>query len=306
MSAAFHVNHLSHAFNGHTVLEDLSFGIESGTFFIVIGPNGSGKTTLLRLLTGLLPCARGRVGLMGGDLADYSARGLARHIAYVPQNVPVEFGFNVMQVVLMGRAPHLGLLGFEGQTDRRLARQAMEVTGVVHLANRRLDQLSGGERQRVFIARAICQQPKIILLDEPTAALDPAHQVRVMDLMERLKNEQQVTVVMVSHDLNLAAMYADRLLLLSRGRLARIGPPEEVLDYRLLEEVYGCAVLVEKSPLGDYPHVHLVPGRCLDRALAPGRRGRPDQGLCRANNLKRRINGRTDTTPAGPENAGSR
>jgi iron complex transport system ATP-binding protein len=269
MTDAIHVDRLTHAFDARAVLENLAFRIPVGAFFIVIGPNGSGKTTLLRLLAGLLPCGRDRIHLLGRDLAAYSSRQLARQIAYVPQNVPVEFGFSVAQVVLMGRAPHLGLLGFEGRADQQLAREAMEITDVARLAERRLDQLSGGERQRVFIARAICQQPKILLLDEPTAALDPAHQVRVMDLMERLKSEQQMTVVMVSHDLNLAAMYADQLLLLGRGRLARIGTPAQVLDYRLLEEVYGCAVLVDQSPLGDYPHVHLVPGRCLDRP--PGR-----------------------------------
>lgn len=278
MSDAVHVNNLTHAFGGRVVLDNLGFGVPSGAFFIVIGPNGSGKTTLLRLLAGLLPCDRDRVVLLGRDLSAYSARQLARQIAYVPQNVPVEFGFRVTQVVLMGRAPHLGLLGFEGRADRQLARQAMEATGVAHLADRRLDQLSGGERQRVFIARAICQQPKIMLLDEPTAALDPAHQVRVMDLMERLKTSQRVTVVMVSHDLNLAAMYADQLLLLGGGRLARIGPPGQVLDYRLIEEVYGCAVLVDKSPLGNYPHVHLVPGRCLDRSRASGSDDCPSHG----------------------------
>ena len=186
-------------------------------------------------------------------------------MAYVPQSVPVTFAFTVLQVVMMGRAPHLGMLGFEGEQDLTLAREAMQLAGVAHLADRRLDQLSGGERQRVFIARAICQQPEIMLLDEPTAALDLAHQVRVMDLMARLKTEQGMTVVMVSHDLNLAAMYADRLLLLDRGRLAGIGPPAEVLRFDLLERVYGCTLLVDKSPLGDYPSVHLVPGRYLNR-----------------------------------------
>jgi iron complex transport system ATP-binding protein len=127
-----------------------------------------------------------------------------------------------------------------------------------------MDQLSGGERQRVFIARAICQQPEIVLLDEPTAALDLAHQAQVMDLMERLKARQGVTVVMISHDLNLAAMYADQLLLLSRGRPASMGAPNAVLDYNVLERVYGCTLLVDESPLGNYPRVHLVPERHLD------------------------------------------
>ena len=265
MSSAIRVNNLSHAFDGRTVLEDLSFEVEAGDFFIIIGPNGSGKTTLLKLLVALLPLKDGDIHLLSRSLADYTAASLARRIAYVPQSVPVEFPFTVTQVVLMGRSPHLGFLGFEGEADLSLAHDAMAITDVAHLADRRLDQLSGGEQQRVFIARAICQQPQIMLLDEPTAALDLSHQVRLMDLMERLKTDKGVTVAMVSHDLNMAAMYADRLLLISRGRIARSGPPEQVIDYNLLEQVYGCKILVDQSPLGDYPCVHLVPRRYLDK-----------------------------------------
>jgi iron complex transport system ATP-binding protein len=261
MNPAVTVQNVSHAFDGQNVLRDLDFQVAGGLFFSVIGPNGSGKTTLLKLLAGLLALKSGRIEVLSRSINAYSARALARRIAYVPQSAPMAFAFSVTQVVLMGRAPHLGMLGFEGQTDRQLALQAMETTGVQHLAGRRLDQLSGGEQQRVLIARAICQQPRILLLDEPTAALDLAHQVRIMDLLERLKFEQQVTVIMVSHDLNLAAMYADQVMLLDRGRAARIGPPLEVLDYAVLEKVYGCTLLVDRSPLGAYPRVHLVPGR---------------------------------------------
>ncbi|MEJ2039687.1 MAG: ABC transporter ATP-binding protein [Desulfosarcinaceae bacterium] len=260
---AITVKHLGHAFEGDTVLEDLSFEVPFQSFFIIIGPNGSGKTTLLKLMAGLLRHKKGSIDVLGQDVERYSPRNLARRVAYVPQHASVEFPFSVTQVVLMGRAPHLGWLGFESREDFDLARRAMQITRVEHLAARRLDQLSGGEQQRVFIARAVCQQPEVILLDEPTAALDLAHQVRVMDLMERLKAEQKVTVVMVSHDLNLAAMFADQVLLLDRGRLARSGPPQHVLDYALLEKVYGCTLLVDQSPLGEYPRVHLVPGRYL-------------------------------------------
>ena len=263
MGNAFDIQHLTHAFDGRVVLDGLTFRIPSGSFFILIGPNGSGKTTLLKLLVGLMPIQKGDIMLSDRPIKDFTSRQLARKIAYVAQNTGVEFPFTVTQVVLMGRAPHLGMLGFEGKTDFKMAREAMEMTGVYHLADRRLDQLSGGEQQRVFIARAICQQPEVILLDEPTAALDLAHQVRVMDLMETLKIQHQVTVVMISHDLNLAAMYADYLLLLNHGGSARLGPPLQVIDYQLLEEVYGCPVLVDKGHLGEYPRVHLVPGRYL-------------------------------------------
>ena len=128
-----------------------------------------------------------------------------------------------------------------------------------HLADRKIDQLSGGERQRVFIARALCQEPRLLLLDEPTAALDLAHQIRVMDLMERLKRETGVTIVMVSHDVNLAAMYADRLLLLKAGRVVCLGKPRQVMTYDILESVYECPLLVDENPLGGMPRINLVP-----------------------------------------------
>jgi iron complex transport system ATP-binding protein len=263
MEHAITVDNVSHAFDGRTILHDLQFQVEAGRFFIIIGPNGSGKTTLLKILAGLLPLQSGHLEILTRPMSSYSPRNLARRIAYVPQSVPVEFPFTVTQVVLMGRAPHLGLLGFESEADLTLARRAMAFTDVDKLADRRLDQLSGGEQQRVFIARAICQQPSVILLDEPTAALDMAHQVRVMDLMERLKSQEGVTVVMVSHDLNLAAMYADQILLMDNGHMACLGTPQEVLQFNRLETVYGCTVLVDQSPLGHYPRVHLVPGRYL-------------------------------------------
>ena len=260
---AVKVTGLAHAFGRRRVLEDFDLEVPAGEFFIIIGPNGSGKTTLLKLLAGLLRPQNGRIEIQERSISSYSPRQLARRIAYVPQQAPGGFAFRALEVVLMGRAPHLGLLGIERQVDRALAREAMEMTHTAHLAERSIDQLSGGEQQRLFIARAICQQPQVLLLDEPTAALDMSHQVRVMDVLERLKRERQVTVVMVSHDLNLAAMYADTLLLIDRGRAARIGPPRQVLDYTLLEKVYGCALLVDQSPLGDYPRVHLVPARYL-------------------------------------------
>lgn len=269
MPTAITVTNLSYGFDDRPVLEGVSFEIEKGGFFIVIGPNGSGKTTLLKLLVGLLPLKQGRIDILSRNSAAYSSKSLARNIAYVPQSVPVEFPFSVLQIVLMGRAPHLGLLGFESEADLKIARYAMATTDVEHLAHRRLDQLSGGEQQRVFIARAICQQPKIMLLDEPTAALDLAHQVRLMDLMEQLKKERGLTVVMVSHDLNMAAMYADRLLLLAKGQIAGHGTPGEVIRYDLLEAVYGCPLVVDQSPTGEYPRVHMVPRRYLTSHSEP-------------------------------------
>jgi len=251
--------HISLAYAGEAVLEDVSFTVDTGEFFMILGPNGAGKSTLLKLIAGIEKPRGGRIDILGRPQTDYSIRELATQVAMVAQQAPVDFPFSVAETVLMGRSPHLGLLGAEGEKDRAIAEEAMRFTGVDHLARRRLDQLSGGERQRVMIARAICQEPRIILLDEPTTALDPAHQVRIMDLMERFRQEKKTTVVMVSHDLNLASMYADRLLLLKKGRTVIIGPPREAFTPRFIEESYECELLIDENPLGGVPRVMPVP-----------------------------------------------
>ena len=259
MNKAIEIKNLKHAYGNQRVLDDLSFSIHVGDFFIIIGPNGSGKTTLMKIVSGITKRQQGDVTLLDQSLQRYSLRTLSKKIAYVPQNLPPDFPFTVAELVLMGRAPHQGPLGVEQEKDFEIAKKAMLFTGVDQLLHRRFNQLSGGEQQRVFIARAICQEPRIILLDEPTASLDLAHQVRIMDLMERLKTEKAITIVMVSHDVNLAAMYADRLLLLKAGRVVSLGRPQEVLTYKTLEEAYGCTILVDKSPVGGYRRINLVP-----------------------------------------------
>jgi iron complex transport system ATP-binding protein len=218
----------------------------------------------LKIFAGLLRPSQGRLEIFGRLIGNYKQKSLARTIAMVPQQLPLDFPFTVAEAILLGRAPYHGALGVERGTDFAIAKQAMAFTGVEHLSDRRLDQLSGGEQQRVFIARAICQEPQIMLLDEPTASLDLAHQVRIMDLMERLKAEKGVTVIMVSHDVNIAAMYADQLLLLKAGQIISIGLPREVLSFQNLETSYGCKLLVDESPLGDFPRITLVPGKFLD------------------------------------------
>jgi iron complex transport system ATP-binding protein len=269
MTPALIARNLRHAYGTQTVLRDLSFEVRKGEFFIIIGPNGSGKTTLLKILAGIDRSFQGSVALLQRPLKSYTRRELARRLALVPQLAAETFPFSVQEVLLMGRAPHMGLLGLESQKDRRIAEQAMRFTGVSHLGRRRLDQLSGGERQRVYLARAVCQEPAVILLDEPTAALDLAHQIRVMDLMARLREERGVTIVMVSHDINLAAMYADRLMLLKDGTRVAIGSPREIVTYQNIERTYGCRVLVGENPLGGYPQVTPVPGRFLQDAGGP-------------------------------------
>ena len=260
---AVEIKKLAYAYGRTPVLNDLTFSIPEEDFFIIIGPNGSGKTTLMKMIAGIEKPAKGHIGILGRSIRRYHRKDLARKIAYVPQTLSIDFPFSVIEIVLMGRSPYQGMLGLEKEDDLEKAKQAIAFTGVEHLADRRLDQLSGGECQRVFIARAICQEPRVMLLDEPTASLDLSHQVRIMDLMEKLKTEKQITVVMVSHDLNLAAMYGTRLLLLDQGRIAKMGSPEEVLSYQTLEKSYGCTLLVDESPLGGFPRVTLVPGKFI-------------------------------------------
>ncbi len=243
------------------VLEKISFPIEKGTFFIITGPNGSGKTTLLKNIAGLIKPDKGNVFIQGRQIKSYSKKQLAKIIAYVPQTIHIDNPFKVFDFVLMGRSPYLGMLGFEQKKDVDIAKQAISYTGIEKFAERRLDQLSGGEKQRGFIAKAICQQPDIILLDEPTASLDLMHQMKMMDLMQQLKNETNITVIMVSHDLNLASMYADKLLLLKHGKIVKHGIPEDVLTAKNLEEAYECKLLVDKNPIGGFPRITQVPGR---------------------------------------------
>lgn len=269
MSIAVNVHKIGHCYGRSSVLKNIAFSISKGTFFIIIGPNGSGKTTLMKILAGHLRAARGVVDILGKNIESYARRELARKMAYLPQLTQLDIPMTVRELVLMGRSPHLGMLGLERENDFRVAENAMRYTNVLHIEQRRMDQLSGGEQQRVLIARAICQQPEIILLDEPTASLDLAHQVRVMDLMERLKRKENITVVMISHDVNLAALYADRLLLLKDGEILGLGSPRQVLDYATLEKAYGCAVLVTESPLGDYLGITPVPRRLLKAFRAP-------------------------------------
>lgn len=261
---AIDVKNLNYDYGDFPALKNLTFSVTTGDFFIIIGPNGSGKTTLMKVMAGLLKSQVDELEILNRPMDHYSRKALAQTIAFVPQMIPVDFPFTVTEIVLMGRSPYLGMLGLEQEKDLRIATQALSFTGVEHLAHRKLDQLSGGEQQRVFVAKAICQEPEIILLDEPTASLDLAHQVRLMDLMEKLKNERGITVVMVSHDVNLAAMYGDRLLLLNKGEMVRLGNPGEVLTFQTLEQVYGCTLLVDESPLGKTPRVTPVPRKYMN------------------------------------------
>jgi len=259
MTSAIEISGLTCSYEDQAVLDNLSMSVETGEFFIIIGPNGSGKSTLLNTVAGLLILQKGVIKIQNHLLSEIDQKSLAQTLALVPQSMEIDFPFTVKEVVLMGRTPHQGFLGLEKEADSKIVGEALDYTDLAHLAERKVYQLSGGERQRAFIARAICQQPDIMLLDEPTASLDLSHQTRIMDLMERLKTEKGMTVVMVSHDINLASMYADKLILLKSGQIVAKGSPTEVLRYDILEEAYGCTLLVDNNPVKDCPRITLVP-----------------------------------------------
>ena len=227
---------------------DLAFTVATRECVGIIGPNGSGKSTLLRLLGGLLEPDAGSVTLEGEPLARLTPRERARRTAVVLPEAPLLFNFSVLEVVLMGRAPHLGLWGLEGKADYAVAHRALEDVGLGSLGERPVHDLSSGERQRVMIARALAQEPRLLLLDEPTAFLDLKHGLAIHEILFDLRRERGLTVVVVSHDLNLAARHADRLVLLQHGRIVADGPPEAVLTPELLSPVYETAVTVLRDP----------------------------------------------------------
>lgn len=240
------------------VLKDITFTVEKGECIGIIGPNGSGKSTLLKTLSKTLKPSSGSVVLLDKGLELYSSKELARSMAVVPQDSVVEFDFSCLDIVLMGRSPHLKRFELEGKKDMDIVRKSMELTNTWSLRDRPYSQVSGGERQRITIARALAQQPSALLLDEPVSHLDIEHQIEVLDLVERLKNEQGILAVMILHDLNLAARYCDRLILLSGNGILAGGKPDEVLTEANIACAFHARVLIRKHPLTGYLYVTLL------------------------------------------------
>jgi len=230
----------------HPTLQRVHLAVAAGSFYSVIGPNGSGKTTLLRLLLGALKPDAGRVLYLERDVADWDRAELARRIGVVTQRDELPFPITVRELVAMGRYPHLGPWRRAGRDDDMAVETALERCAVGDVAGRPVDQISGGERQRARIARALAQQPTTLVLDEPTASLDLAHEMAIFELLAGLCRDDGTTVLIATHNLNLSARYAGQLLLLDRGRVAADGPPADVLAKRVLEPVYNW-------PLAEYP-----------------------------------------------------
>ncbi len=235
-------------YRGREVLHDISLEVAPGELLAVVGPNGAGKSTLLKVLGGVLDPWAGVVELEGRPLNDFDRRAVARRIASLGQESSTAFAFTVMEMVLMGRAPHLGALHLERESDVRIAREALERFDLLELAARPVNQISGGERRRVFLARVLAQEPKIALLDEPTAFLDLKHVAEIFARLAQLRAERAMAVVATLHDLNAAALYADRIVLLKDGAAVACGRAEEVLTRDNLRLVYETDVYVGRNP----------------------------------------------------------
>ena len=252
------VNSVSFRYHEDWVLQDVSFRVEKGEFVGVIGPNGSGKTTLLKMLYRLLSPQKGEILFELVPMKKMERADIAKRIAVVAQETHLLFPFSVLETVLMGRSPYLGHLMFENEKDLEIAKKAMERTKIVPFSERPMDELSGGERKRVFIARALAQEPEVILLDEPTASLDIQHQIDFLDLILMLNRERGLTIIMASHDINIASEFCDRLILLQGGRIYKMGTPEEVVTKKNIETVYGCEVWIDQNPISGMPRISLL------------------------------------------------
>jgi iron complex transport system ATP-binding protein len=260
MPVTLRINDIACRYGSTPVLENITFSAASGDFIGVLGPNGSGKTTLLKSISRVLRPHIGTVYLSEKDVYALSSKEVAKNLAVVPQESVVSFAFSALEIVLMGRTPHLRRFETESAKDLKIAKRAMELTNTWYLADRPINELSGGEKQRVIIARALAQEPKVLLLDEPYVHLDINNQIEILNLIKKL-TEDGLTVISVFHDLNLASAYCDWLILLHEGKIISLGTPEEVLTPEKIKKVYGVDVLVKRNPITNAIYLTLLPYR---------------------------------------------
>jgi cobalamin transport system ATP-binding protein len=251
---------VSLGYDHRPILHDVNIKAGAGQILGLVGPNGSGKSTLIKGITRVIDLFSGHILIDGRDVKTIKHDELARLVATVPQSPALPGAFTAFEVVLMGRTPHLGLLRYEGGKDLIVAWQAMKATSTQSLAERRVSELSGGERQRLVIARALTQQPKAMLLDEPTANLDINHQVEILNLIRSLCLEQSLTVMIALHDLNLAAQYCDWMVMLNGGTVYAEGTPLDVLTAPNIKRVYGADVYVYPHPINKLPTTLITAG----------------------------------------------
>ena len=255
----------SHAAVGYgekMVLQDVSFQVSKGEYVALIGSNGTGKSTLIKCVSGLLPLAGGEIEICGKDSRKLKAKERARLVAVVPQSYYVDYDFTVEDIVMMGRNPYIDFRHRESKEDHEIAERAMKLTKTDVFRDRPYNELSGGERQRVILARAITQQPQIILLDEPTSALDLHHQIEVMELIRDLNEKENITVMAVLHDINLASRFCSRIIILKDGKVKADGTPKQIINREEMESLYNMKLLVKNNPLLEKPEI--IPIRVMD------------------------------------------
>ena len=254
-STALHVKDVSVGYGERTVLDTLNVDIKRGAVTSIVGPNGCGKSTLLRAMSRLLNPTKGEIVLDGKSIHDIPTRKLATQLGLLPQTPIAPDGIVVADLVGRGRTPHQGILGRWSQQDYDIVAEALETTGISDLAERSIDELSGGQRQRVWIAMALAQRTETLLLDEPTTYLDVKHQLDVLDLLTELNRNRGTTIVMVLHDLNLAARYSDELVAVSGGKVFAHGNPREVITKENVKSVFGIDSVIITDPVSDHPAV---------------------------------------------------
>ncbi|NOX34324.1 MAG: ABC transporter ATP-binding protein [Deltaproteobacteria bacterium] len=266
MNPVLEIEHLSFQYRENIILQDISFNVSKGEFVTVIGPNGCGKTTLINIISKINRPGKGRIRLYGRDINPMLRRKMARQVAIVMQTTdPV--AMTVEDYVLLGRLPFFKKYQFfENRHDIDIAKKYMEMTGVIKLAKSKIHEISGGERQLASIARALAQEPSLLVMDEPTSHLDITRQARILELIRRLRQELSLTVLMVLHDLNLAGEYSDRLVLLNKenGRIFKAGTPEEVLTEQSILDVYHTRVMVLPNPVSNKPLIFLASQDAMD------------------------------------------
>ncbi|MDI6707042.1 MAG: ABC transporter ATP-binding protein [Bacillota bacterium] len=254
---AVEINGLSFSYGNKTVLDNINLKIIKGSFTALVGPNGCGKTTLLKNISGYLKPKAGRVVLLDKAVDTLGIKERARLVGYIPQTTSPEFNFTCHDVVMMGRMPFLSLLQREGARDREIVRESMEITGTWDLRDRTLDELSGGERQRVLIARALAQNPSILLMDEPVSHLDIKHQVEIVNTIGSLCDNLGITALSVLHDINLASRYCKQIIMMKEGTIRYVGAPSQIVTQASVKEVFDISVGITYEKDDDVPFIVL-------------------------------------------------
>jgi iron complex transport system ATP-binding protein len=254
------IRDLSGGYQKELIIREINLTIDEGDFFALIGPNGSGKSTLFKLMTGILPVTSGTVDILGRPVRDYSTKDKAQMMAVLSQESYVEFDFTVEEIVMLGRYPHQrGLIKYETQKDKEMVEKVMKQTNVHHYRSHRYKSLSGGEKQRVLLAKALAQEPRILFLDEPTNHLDIKHTIEMLHHLKEHQSENQMTIIAILHDLNTAALFANKIGVLHKGRLVETGGVSVLKNERLLEKVYEVDIMHQTHPVVAKPQVTVIP-----------------------------------------------